>query len=191
MAGNPGAVWVVRIVRGDHVEACGQTSGFRAAVTESAHEDRAGPIGQQQVKAAPGAGIENGDRGGGRIGGPVLQCEKRQFAAASLAGGRPQAARTVQDGGDHAVAVQAHPRAAPRTVATRDDARPIGPVTGWRIPCTVQHFIPIGGEHERPSMAGAGQDDDGAHIAGGSVGPGHTSQLAMPVNFRDIRRSDG
>jgi hypothetical protein len=40
-------------------------------------------------------------------------------------------------------------------------------------------------------MAGADQDDDGAHIAGGSVGPGHTSQLAMPVNFRDIRRSDG
>ena len=141
----------------------GQTPGLRMAVAEPTDENRACSIGQHQVEAAPGAGIEGGEaprRPCRRIGAPAPEAAvRRGFACLRPARGcrAGSAPRRPRRRGSRPSTCR------PRTVATRDDARPIGPVSGWRVPCAVQHLIAIGGKHQRPGMGGADQDDDGAH----------------------------
>ncbi len=120
-------------------------------------------IGQHQVEAAPAAGVQCGNGRSAVTGGAVRQRQQRQFAPASLAGGWSQAARPVQHRRHHAGTVHAHPGAAARAIAPGDHIRSIGPMGGGRIPGPVQHFIAIGGQDERPGVAGADQQDDGAH----------------------------
>ena len=129
VAGDARAVRIVRIVRGDHVQAGRKSAAPPDVRGRDRGRRRRRPVGQHQVEAAPAAGVQSGDGRGGVAGRAVRQRQQRQFAAASLAGGRPEAARPVQHRRDHAVPVHTHPGAAAGAVAPGDHAR-LDPASG-------------------------------------------------------------
>ena len=105
VARHAGTVQVVRVVRGDHVQAGGKAPGLRTPLPQASHENRAGRIGEDKVEAAPLAGIESADRLGGGLGGGMVQREQWQFTSAALSRGGSQAALAVQHRRRYAVAV--------------------------------------------------------------------------------------
>ena len=190
VAGDPRAVRIVRVVRGDHVQAGCQRQRLRMPVAEAADENRPCRSASTRLKlrqapasrAAMAAAASRGRR--------VIQRQQRQLAAAALAGGRAQAAGPVQHRRDDAMPVHPHPGAAARAVAAGNHVRLIGPVRGRRVPGAVQQLVAVGGEQQRPGVAGADQQDDGAHWLRDLEAPRRPAKQAFHTSGKRRREPD-
>ena len=134
MAGDAGAVGIVRILCGDHVEAGCEVHRVHLAFADVADEPHRVAVGEHHVEAAIGGGLERCDGGCGCGGGAVSQRQQGEFAAAALAGGGAEAAGSVEHRGDQAGAVDAHPCAAAEPVPAGDDVRLVRPMGGGGRP---------------------------------------------------------
>ena len=153
--GNAGAFRVVRVVGGDHVQARRQRLASRPAMAEAADEERAAPVRKHQVEAAPGAGVQ------------ARRWRRRPRSAercASASSGSSPRLRLPAAGprlpGRFSTAATTPSPFTPIQVPPPERSRPamtprlIGPVRGGRVPGAVQHLVAIGGEDQRPGMAG-------------------------------------
>ena len=85
---------------------------------------------------------------------------QNEFAAAAFVGAGAKRAFPVQDRGEDAMIVATKPTAAGQPITTSDDFGTVRPVTVRRIPASVQHFVAIRCNNQRPRVSGTSQDND-------------------------------
>ena len=156
---------VIDVARRQHMQAGRQRMQFDMAARAAfaAQPVAAIAVGQQHIEGPVGGGVEIGQRfrRQRRIG--MVQRIQHQLAPAALAGGRAQCADPVQDRRRHAMIVEAEPASARQHVEPGCHVRPVFPVPGRRLPGPAGHLVPVGGDQDRPVMAGTMQQNDGAH----------------------------
>jgi hypothetical protein len=112
-----------------------------------------------RLNGPPSVGVERGQRLGRDVGLRVVERVEHELAARALAGCRAERPAAVQHGRDQPVVVEPHPGPAGQLVEAGRHMRPVGPVAGRRAGGPGAQLVAVGGEEERPGVAGAAQDD--------------------------------